>query len=72
MRNENPWQTCVVNVHFVGCTQPGPKELAYVSKPNPKDTSKRQRIESEQPALFIPNQKTTRDPYKRIKPLRIN
>ena len=25
MRNENPWQTCVVNVHFVGCTQPGPK-----------------------------------------------
>ena len=36
MRNESPWQTCVVKVHFVGCTQPGPNELAHVCKPNPK------------------------------------
>ena len=31
---------------FVGCTQLSPKEPAHVSKPNPKDPSKRQRIES--------------------------
>ena len=40
--------TCVVDIHFVGCTQPSPKEPAHVSKPNPKDPSKRQRIESGQ------------------------
>ena len=46
MRDKNPWQTCVVNVHFVGCIQSGPKEPAHVNKPNPKDPSKRQMIES--------------------------
>ena len=54
MRNENPWQTCVVNDYFVGCTQPSPKEPAHASKPNPKDPNKRQRIESGQPALVHP------------------
>ena len=54
MRNESPWQTCVVNVHFVGCTRPGLNELAHVCKPNAKDTSKRQRIESGQLAIVHP------------------
>ena len=54
MRDENLWQTCVVNIHFVGCTQPNPKEPAHVIKPNPKDPSKRQRIKSVQPALVHP------------------
>ena len=38
--------TCVVN--FVGCTQPNPKELAQVNKPNLRDPSKKQRTESRQ------------------------
>ena len=54
MRDENLWQTSVVNIHFVGCTQPSPKEPAHVIKPNPKDPSKGQRIESGQPALVHP------------------
>ena len=33
--------TCVVDVHFVGCSQPSPKEPVYVSKHNPKDLNKR-------------------------------
>ena len=49
-----PMATCVVDVHFVGCTQPSPKEPAHVSKPNPKNPSKRQRIKSGQPALVYP------------------
>ena len=47
-----PMATCVVDIHFVGCTQPNPKEPAHVTKPNPKDPNKRQRIESGQPALI--------------------
>ena len=47
-----PMATSVV--HFVGCTQPGPKKPPNVRKPNPKDPSKRQRIESGQPALVHP------------------
>ena len=35
-------------VDFVGCTQPGPKELAQINKPNLRDPSKRQRIENRQ------------------------
>ena len=54
MRNESPWQTCVANVHFVGCTQLDPNEPAHVCKPNAKDTSKRQRVESGQIALVHP------------------
>ena len=46
--------TCMVDVHFVGCTQPSPKEPAHMSKPNPKDPSKRQRIDSGQPDLVHP------------------
>ena len=38
-----PMATCVVDVHFVGCTQTSLKELAHVSKPNPRDPNKRQR-----------------------------
>ena len=34
MGNENLWPTSVV--HFVGCTQTGPKEPAHVSKPKSK------------------------------------
>ena len=49
-----PMATCVVDVHLVGCTQPNPKEPAHVSKPNPRDPGKRQRIESEQPAIVHP------------------
>ena len=33
--------TCVVDVHFVWCTQPSLKEPTYVSKPNPRDSNKR-------------------------------
>ena len=36
-----PMATCVVDVYFVGCTQLSIKEPAHVSKPNPKDPSKR-------------------------------
>ena len=49
-----PMATCVVDIHFVGCTQPSPKEPAHLSKSNPKDPNKRQRIESGQPALVHP------------------
>ena len=49
-----PMATCVVDVHFVGCTQPSSKEPTHVSKPNPKDPSKRQRIESGKLALVHP------------------
>ena len=38
--------TCVVD--FVGCTQLDSKEPAQVNKPNLRDPSKRQRIESRQ------------------------
>ena len=46
--------TCVVDVHFVGWTQPNAKGPAHMSKPNPKNPSKRQRIESGQPTLVHP------------------
>ena len=46
--------TCVVDVHFVGCTQPNPKEPAHVTKPTPRDPNKRQRIKSGQLALVHP------------------
>ena len=49
-----PMATCVVDIYFVGCTQLNPKEPTHVSKPNPKDSSKRQRIESGQPTLGHP------------------
>ena len=64
--------TCVVDVHFVGCTQPSPKEPAHVSKPNPKNPSKRQRIESGHQHLFILDQSTAGGPYKKTKSLRMN
>ena len=35
-------------VDFVGCTQPDPKELAQINKPNLRDPCKRQRIENRQ------------------------
>ena len=49
-----PMATCVVDVHFVGWTQPNPKGPAHMSKPNPKNSSKRQRTENRQPALVHP------------------
>ena len=42
--------TCVVD--FVGCTQPDPKELAQINKPNLRDPCKRQRIENRQNSPF--------------------
>ena len=47
MRNTHGKHVLLMSI-FVGGTQPGPKETAFVSKPNPKDPSKRQRIESGQ------------------------
>ena len=44
-------ETCVVNVHFVGWTQSSPKGPTHMSS---KDSSKRQRIESGQPAPVHP------------------
>ena len=38
--------TCVVD--FVVCTQPDPKKLAQVNRPNLRDPSKKQRTESRQ------------------------
>ena len=49
-----PMATYVFDVHFVGCTQPSLKGPAHMSKPNPKNPSKRQGIESGQPALVYP------------------
>ena len=46
-----PMATCVVNVHFVGWTQPSPMGPAHMSKPSPKNLNKKQRIENGQPAL---------------------
>ena len=47
-----PMATCVVNVHFVGWTQPSPMGPAHMSKPSPKNPNKKQRIENGQPALI--------------------
>ena len=41
-----PSVTCVVNVHFVGWTQPSLMGLAHMSKPSPKNPNKKQRIEN--------------------------
>ena len=71
MRNENSWPTSVV--HLVGCTQIGPKEPAHVSKAQIQRTSARGRgLGMGNQPLFISNQRTTGDPYKRTKPLRMN
>ena len=75
----------VFNAHFVGPRISWSREQAQAKKgpcgptksvemeqsSNPKRSPARGLKEGNQP-LFIPNQSTTKDPYKRTKPLRMN
>ena len=75
----------VFNAHFVGPRISWSREQAQAKKgpcgltksdemeqsSSPKRSPARGLKVGNQP-LFIPNQSTTRDPYKRTKPLRIN
>ena len=82
MRSKKPMAKHVFNAHFVGPRISWSREQAQAKK-GPSGPTKSVEIEQSsnspesglkvgnQP-LFIPNQKTTRDPYKRTKPLRMN
>ena len=75
----------VFNAHFVGSRISWKREQAQAKKRPCGPTKNAKMEESSSPKrsparglkvvnqpLFIPNQKTTRDPYKRTKPLRMN
>ena len=69
MRNKIPMTKHVFNAHFVG-----PKSHEVGNKPKQKKghMSQLRGLKVGNQPLFILNQKTTRDPYKRTKPLRMN
>ena len=75
----------VFNAHFVGLKISWSREQAQAKKGPYGPTKSAKMGQSSSPKrslakglkvgnqpLFIPNQKTTRDPYKRTKPLRMN
>ena len=72
----NPMATCVIAINLVGSnmgwTQPSPKGPAHMSKPDPKNSNRRLRIENKQPTLFIFDQGPVGGLYKRTKSLRMN
>ena len=50
----------------------GPTKSAEMEKSSSPKSSPARGLKVGNQPLFIPNQKTTRDPYKRTKPLRMN